>query len=451
MDRTYKYQYVSQELLLGLVLLLLAALTAFGQNETQGVDRSSLAGVRLPSGAQRVNEASVPTEIKQALTKIVDEGQGKIRQGESEVLIWTGSDLRSKGSNSIVNSLAGSLKSGGWEYEVSGSENGVTIFSVLRSEPERRGILGLFTEADGVLMFAWTEVHAANGPQTVSKTPVITATGDVSDYTFATPSGWSRGESTGKITLTSSDGEKSLTFLPPMDSTGDLQRDAERLLWQVYKGYGPWSGNGFTPDYGVFERGKTAQGLEYFKAYRYAVKPGDDQYFPKSRFDATILVVKLGGKVAVVVGRSPFQSDYAGDSAGNALDRILYDLRFKSANNAYDLKREILGSWSAASSTVAIAYTFNANGTFNKGGAISFRTRHDDTRDKVTTTSYGMSDKYSLAGNVISQTYRSTGEVSKYKVRVYETKYDKDPWQAKMGFLSVADPKGGTIVFRKPE
>ena len=434
---------------MGLALLLLAALTAFGQNETQGVDRSSLAGVRLPSGAQRVNEASVPAEIKQALTKIVDEGQGKIRQGESEVLIWTGSDLKSKGANSIVNSLASSLKSGGWEYEVSGSENGVTIFSVLRSEPERRGILGLFTEADGVLMFAWTEVHAANGAQTPSTTPVTTATGDVSDYTFATPSGWSRSDSTGKITLTSSDGEKSLTFLPPMDSTGDLQRDAERLLWQVYKGYGPWSGNGFTPDYGVFERGKTAQGLEYFKAYRYAVKPGDDEYFPKSRFDATILVVKLGSKVAVVVGRSPFQSDYADDSAGNTLDRLLYDLRFKSVNNAYDLRSEMLGSWSAASSTVAIAYTFNANGTFNKGGAISFRTRHDDTHDKVTTTSYGMSDKYSLAGNVITQTYRTTGEVSKYKVRVYETKYDKDPWQAKMGFLSVGNAEGGTIVFRK--
>ena len=50
---------------------------------------------------------------------------------------------------------------------------------------------------------------------------------------------------------------------------------------------------------------------------------------------------------------------------------------------------------------------------------------------------------------MISQTYRKTGEVSKYKVRVYETKYDKDPWQAKMGFLSVADSKGGTIVFRR--
>ncbi|MDM7923946.1 MAG: hypothetical protein QUS14_16755, partial [Pyrinomonadaceae bacterium] len=114
-----------------------------------------------------------------------------------------------------------------------------------------------------------------------------------------------------------------------------------------------------------------------------------------------------------------------------------------------DLKSEILGSWSAASSSVAIAYTFNANGTFDKGGAIQFRTSHDATRDKVTTTTYGLTDRYSLAGNVITQTYKSTGQVSKYKVRVYETKYHKDPWQSKMGFLSVDRADGGTIVFRR--
>lgn len=431
--------------------VILFSIVALGQDETTATRQSSLTGVALPSGAQRVNETSVPAQINQALAKIVEEGGGKIRQGESEVLVWTGSDLRSKGSSSIVNDLARRLKADGWEYEVSGTENGVSVFSVLRSEPERRGILGLFTEADGVLMFAWTEVHAANAPQTTSKSPAAIAIGDVSDYSFTTPSGWSRSDSTGKITLTSKDGEKSVTFLPLVDSSGSLERESERILWQVHKGHGPWSGNGFTPNWGIFERGKTAQGLEYFKAYRYAVKPGDDEYFPKSRFDASILVVKLGSKVAVIVGRSPFQSDYANDSAGAAIDLILYDLKFKSVSTPYDLKSEMLGSWSAASSTVAIAYTFNANGTFNKGGAISFRTRHDDTRDKVTTTSYGMSDKYSLAGNVITQTYKSTGEVSKYKVRVFETKYNTDPWQAKMGFLSVANLDGGTIVFKRSE
>lgn len=439
-----------QQALSTLALAIALSAAAFGQDGATAVDRSSLVGVGLPTGAHRVNAASVPTEINNALEQVVTESGGKVRRGDTEVLVWTGGDVKA-GSKAIVSRLTGTLSSDGWKYEASGTEGGVTFFTLLKDGAARRAVFGLYVEADGTLLLALTELHSASRAQPTSTSTSIVSTdgGSVSDYGFTTPSGWTRSDSNGMITLTSKDGEKSLAFLPAMDSTGNLERDADRLLWQVFKGYGPWSGNGFTRDYGVFERGKTAQGLEYFKAYRYAVRPGDDEYFPKSRFDASILLVKLGGRVAVVVGRSPFQSDYADDSAGNAIDRILYDLKFKSVTSPYDLKREVLGSWSAASSTVAIAYTFNANGTFDKGGAIQFRTSHDATRDKVTTTSYGMTDSYSLAGNVITQNYKRTGEVSKYKVRVYETKYDKDAWQQKMGFLPVANPDGGTIVFRK--
>ena len=442
-------RYNLQTAFFTIVLGIFLSAVAFGQDETQPVDRSELAGVSLPKGALRLNEASVPAEVAQTMQKIVAEGKGKLRQGDTEVLIWTGSDLKKAGAKSITDRMAGALTAAGWAYEVSGTENGITFFSVLRTDPERRGILGFFGEADGALVFAWTEVHAAGGSQPSSTTTVTADGGSVGDYSFTTPSGWSRSESAGKITLTSKDGEKTIAFLPPVDTSGNLERDAERILWQVFKGHGPWSENGFTLDYGVFERGRTAQGLEYYRAYRYAKRASDQDPFPDSRFDASILLVKLPSKVAVIVGRAPFQSDNATDSAVSAIDLLLYDLRFKSVNTPYNLKSELLGSWSTASSTVAIAYTFNANGTFNKGGAISFRTSHDATRDKVTTTSYGMTDRYSLAGNVITQTYKSTGEVSKYKIRVYETKYDKDPWQQKLGFLPVADPDGGTIVFRK--
>ncbi|MDI1241298.1 MAG: hypothetical protein PSX80_05195 [bacterium] len=430
------------------LLGLLLSVTSFAQDETTAVDSSALSGVRLPQGAHRLNDSSVPPQVGETMQKIVAEGGGKLRQGNTEVLIWTGSDLKRLGAESITDRLASALKTGGWEYEVSGTENGITFFSVLRSEPERRGILGFFGESDATLIYAWTEVHAAGGPQPSNSSTAVDSAG-VSDYSFATPTGWSQDDSASKIRLTSQDGEKTLAFLPPMETSGDLQRDAERILWQVFKGHGPWAGNGFTLEYGVFERGKTLQGLEYYRAYRYAKRASDQEEYPDSRFDASILLVKLGGKVAVVVGRAPFQSDNATDSPTNAIDLLLYDLKFKSVATPYDLKREVLGSWAAASSTVAVAYTFNANGTFNKGGAISFRTSHDATRDKVTTTSYGMTDKYSLDGNVITQTYKGSGEVSKYKVRVYETKYDKDPWQSKMGFLPVANPDGGTIVFRK--
>jgi len=244
-----------------------------------------------------------------------------------------------------------------------------------------------------------------------------------------------------------------IAFLPPMDSSGDLQRDADRILWQAFKGHDTWYGNGFTPDYGQFERGKTLQGLEYFQAYRYAKKASDpNEGFVPSRFDAVILVVKLGNKVAAAVGRQPFQSPNYSDSAVTALDRILYDLKFKNVPNNYNLKADVLGSWSAASTTVALAYTFNPNGSFSKGGAIEFRTRRDRDTDNVTTTSYGMTETYSITGNILTQNYKRTGQVYKHKVRVYQTKYDKDPWRQKMGWLSLADnPNNETIVLSKSE
>jgi hypothetical protein len=433
---------------------MLFSAAAFAQEDAEPVDRSVLVGVSLPKGALRMFDDQVPAEVSRTMSKIVGEGGGKLRQGGTEVLVWAGSDLKKAWAKSITDRLAASLKTDGWEFEISGTESGISFFSVLRTQPERRGILGFFGEADGSLVFAWSEIHPADGTQTKStattssSSSTDTAGRSVSDYSFTTPKGWSRSDSAGKITLTSEDGEKSLAFLPPMDSSGDLARDAERILWQSLKGYETWSGNGFTPDYGMFEKGRTVQGLEYYRAYRYAAQRGAEDTLA-SKIDANILLVKLGGKVAVAIGRSPFQSDSHDDSATTAIDLILYDLRFNSVNTPYNLKNEILGSWSTASSTVAVAYTFNANGTFNKGGAISFRTSHDATRDKVTTTSYGMTDRYTLAGNVITQTYKSSGEVSKHRVRVYETKYDKDAWQQKLGFWNVNDSTGDTIVFRK--
>jgi hypothetical protein len=307
--------------------------------------------------------------------------------------------------------------------------------------------MGLYGESNGAFIVAWTELHAVEAKHATPSATVSTEDGSVSDYAFTTPAGWSRTDSAGKVILTKD--EKSVAFLPMMESSGNLERDADRIIWQVFKGYGPWSGNGFEPDYGTFERGRTSQGLEYFRAYRYAIKNGDDSMYGESRFDAVILLVKVGGKVAVIAGRAPFQSDYASDSALNAIDLVLYDLKFKSLGASYDVKSELLGSWSAASGSVGLAYTFNASGSFNKGGAIKFRTSHDATRDKVTTTSYGMTDTYSLAGNVLTTNYKRTGESFKYKVRIYETRYNKDAWQHKLGFLPVVDPDRGTIVLRK--
>lgn len=421
--------------------------------QTESASSLNLTGTSLPAGAQRVLRQYVPAEIDRTLENWVSLSNGELRRGETEVLLWTGNDLKKTGTDTIVNRLTDSLKAAGWRYKASAAENGITHFSLLQDGTNPRAIFGLYGEANGTLLFALTELHTNNGKQTnsttTSKTTSYNGNGSVGDYSFTTPAGWSRSDSANKIVL-SKGSENKIEFFPLMDSSGNLERDAEKIIWQVFKGYDAWFSNGFEADWGTFEKGRTAQGLEYFRVYRYAKRVEEENNgFAESRFDAIILLVKLGGKVAVVAGRQPFQSDFARDSTLNAIDFILYDLTFKSVNNSYDLKNELLGSWSAAGGSAALAYTFNANGTFHKGAATEFRTSRDERTDNVTTTSYGMTQSYSLSGNILTQNYKRTGEVVKYKIRIYHTKYDKDAWQHKIGFLPLENNDGGTIVLRR--
>ena len=429
--------------------MLFSGAVCFGQ-ETESAASLNLTGTSLPAGAQRVLREYVPAEIDQALENMVSAGGGKLRRGETEVLIWNGGELKKAGAKTIE-----TLKAAGWRYEVGGVENGVTVFSLLKDGAQPRAIVGLYGEADGTLLFALTELHAGGGEQpnsnpTNSNPTSYEAGGNVGDYSFTTPSGWSRSDSAGKIVL-SKDSENKIEFLPLMNSSGNLEQDAQRIIWQVFKGYDAWYSNGFEADYGTFEKGKTAQGLEYYRVYRYAKKASEENNgFAQSRFDAIILLVKLGGQVAVIAGRQPFQTgDYSGGTALSAIDLILYDLSFKSVTGAYNLKNDLLGSWSGAGSSVALAYTFNADGTFHKGAATEFRVRRDEKWDDVTRKSYGMTERYNLSGNVLTQSYERTDQIVKYKIRIYHTKYDKDAWQHKIGFLPVAGNDGGTFVLRR--
>ena len=452
--REYFTALMMNKILTVVFVALFSGIVCFGQ-ETESAAILRLTGTSLPAGAQRVLHQYVPAEIDQTLEKLVSGSDGKLRRGDTEVLLWTGGELKNAGTKTIVNRLTDRLKIAGWRYEVGGVENGVTLFSLLKDAANPRAIVGFYGGTDETLFFALTELHASgeqknsNTASTTSNAASYNEGGSVGDYSFTTPAGWSRSDSVNKIVL-SKGGNNKIEFLPLMNSSGNLERDAERIIWQVFKGYDAWFANGFEADYGTFEKGRTAQGLEYYRVYRYAKKASDENNgFAQSKFDAIILLVKLGDKVAVIAGRQPFQSDFARDSTLSAIDLILYDLAFKSAPDVYNLKNDLLGSWSSASGSVALAYTFNANGTFHKGAAHEFRSPHSPGKDLVKNTSYGMTESYSLSGNVLTQNYKRTGDISKYKIRIYSTKYDKDAWQHKVGFLPLAGSDGGTIVLRR--
>ena len=143
-------------------VFFISALTASAQ-ETESVVSSDLTGVSLPANAQRVLPGSVPAEITQTLDKIVAEGKGKFRKGDTEVLVWAGANYSKASAQTTVNRLTDTLKVAGWQYAVESSEGGLTVFSLVKEGANRRGIVGFYGATDEALILTWMEILAANG------------------------------------------------------------------------------------------------------------------------------------------------------------------------------------------------------------------------------------------------------------------------------------------------
>jgi hypothetical protein len=276
-----------------------------------------------------------------------------------------------------------------------------------------------------------------------SNSTTYSGNGSVSDYSFTTPKGWTRENNSGEIVLRKDQNQYVISFLPMIKSSGNLETDVENICWQVFKGWSPWGDtNGFKPDYGTFEKGKTSQGLDYFMKVRYLKNNADDQ----KTLDAIILVIKAGTNVAVITAAQPLQS--ISDASAEALDFILYDFNLKNVGGTVNLQKELLGSWSSVGS-VALSDTYHPNGTFSFAGASQFRTSRDAYTDNVTTTSFSSDGTYKLAGNLMTKFIKKSGKTLQYRVRFFYTKYDKDEWQYKMGLLPSDSSDGRGIVYSK--
>jgi hypothetical protein len=147
-----------------LFIILLSA-SAFSQ-ETTAVNSSDLTGIALPAGAARVNEGHIPAEITQSMDKLVASGEGKVRAGEREALAWTENYKRANGP-AIAKKIIANLQAAGWAYEVGGQDGELTVFSVARTMPEKRAIVGFYTYSDEAFVIAWTELLLADSPAPV--------------------------------------------------------------------------------------------------------------------------------------------------------------------------------------------------------------------------------------------------------------------------------------------
>lgn len=147
-----------------IILFILLMTVSVCAQETEPTANSNLTGASLPANALRLREQSVPSEINQALVRLVAAGGGKVRQGESEVLAWTtGAGYKKAQADRLLQELQSNLKAEGWSYQLGETENGVTVFSVLKEAPQRRVAIGFYIPNDDALVIAWTELFPANG------------------------------------------------------------------------------------------------------------------------------------------------------------------------------------------------------------------------------------------------------------------------------------------------
>lgn len=199
---------MSQKLLFIVSLILLMSapgLNAAAQTlneETVATADSKLAAINLPSGARRVKQANVPEEIRSTLEKIVASGGDKVRQGDSEVILWGGNFAKSSGSQ-MIQKLEANLKNSGWEYEIGAKQSDFVLFSLFRAEPQRRVVMGFFVPSEDAFVFALTEMVRADA--TVAENRVKENIGSIlnSGKINSTDSGligkWYRGTGSGYI------------------------------------------------------------------------------------------------------------------------------------------------------------------------------------------------------------------------------------------------------------
>lgn len=176
-------------LFMALTATAAAAATTQTSGETEPATTSSLIGVRLPGGAQRLADRDVPQEFNDALGKLVALGNGKLRQGASEVLVWTGGGYRKSNAQGLIRQVVNNMQGAGWTYAVGEQNAEFIVFNSLDSSTPKRGVVGFWVPSNESLILAWTELLPANSSRPDSPKNNNGSTGNANNANRPNPAG----------------------------------------------------------------------------------------------------------------------------------------------------------------------------------------------------------------------------------------------------------------------
>jgi hypothetical protein len=237
----------------------------------------------------------------------------------------------------------------------------------------------------------------------------------VSDYVYTLPPAWTSTPYPDGLVLMSppsATNERCVFTVWPLRPGGtNLLQDAYAVFQDVFRTYEPrpLTTRG-TPMPSSVVRGTSGQGWDYVLVRRGVGPRGS----PESRL-GFVFVVKLNERLAVISGVSqdPLVSTCMGELAGNVWPRFFYSLSFKGwslVDQSAALRKNISGTWTAATARVASQFVFAANGRYGDAAATQQSSRINSSETLQTTQAYFGKGAYTLRGNTITLTPDNRGE-----------------------------------------
>ncbi len=226
-----------------------------------------------------------------------------------------------------------------------------------------------------------------------------------------------------------------INILQPFPSSGNLETDMDTYFYKVFDGYKKYNSALSNSDHTY--KGATAEGVPYVIECRDISK---GEYPNEEKKVAMLMLFQLGDKVAIVQGYYDHMMEAMVWAKSESLKSVfLMFVHFLKFNNKSNITNPIAISgtkWSTVSTSGALLYDFKTNGTFVGAGAVSTRVSHNETHDKVTTTSYGNDGTWKLNGNNLTMNYVANKRVESSLLRIfYEKNYD-NTWKEYLGLYS---------------
>jgi hypothetical protein len=289
-----------------------------------------------------------------------------------------------------------------------------------------------------------------SGQSTQAATAGASGGGSLASYLYAIPPQWTRGESPQGIVLASpvfNNGEHcQLMMLPLHAASQPLADEAIRAFADIFKA-DPLSTYPSPPP--RLARGTSPQGWDYFLIRKLV---GGQEGESRTQ-GATLLKAKVGDQIATIVGMSKdfMVSQCFGLLRADVWPAFFYGLQFKEAQASTQsraaLQQRLAGTWTTATATVGLGYTFQANGRYATTGTTRYAYPALNGNTTQTTQAFFGDGAYSFDGNTIILTGDDHRRSTQF-FRLQQVSTDSGQrWQDELCLMDQAG--GGEVCYRR--